>query len=262
MAARKEGVRSSHNLTCLVPRAARPFSKSRTRRNAKAAAAPRRRAKAPAAAQDPNAILGYLDDQHAREKNNVNESLLDAINGLAGRWDLLDSVGRFCANDLIYIVLGILLLLGLRELFVDRQLAVRAALAAVIAIGASLLIGVIIGHFWFEARPFITHPDTVRLIPHSADNAFPSDHALVAGAAATVGVIAWPRWGWLAVVGAILLCLARVFVGIHYPGDVLAGLAIGAVCAILAWWGVSQLILRTGFLAPPPSPTTVKGPVT
>ncbi|MGH2632184.1 MAG: phosphatase PAP2 family protein [Tepidiformaceae bacterium] len=190
----------------------------------------------------------------------MNESVFDAINGLAGRSSFLDSIGRFGANDLLYVVCGILFILGVHELLADRRMAVRIALAAVLAVGASLVIGSIIAHFWFEARPFVTHPDTIRLIPHSADNAFPSDHALVAGAAATVGLIAWPRWGWLAVLGAVLLSLARVFVGVHYPGDVLAGLAIGAACAVLAWWIVGDLSRRTGFLAPNPIPATVKGP--
>jgi len=190
----------------------------------------------------------------------VNESVFDAINGLAGRSSLLDSLGRFGANDLIYVVLGFLLLLGLRELFSDRQLGVRVAITAVIAVGASLVIGAVIAHFWFEARPFVTHPDAIRLIPHSADNAFPSDHALVTGAAATVGFIAWPRWGWLAILGAVLLSVARVFVGVHYPGDVLAGLAIGGICALIAWWVMRDLFRRTGFLAPGPTPSTVNGP--
>lgn len=190
----------------------------------------------------------------------MNESVFDAINGLAGRSSLLDSLGRFAANDFLYVIGAFLLILGLRELFSDRQLAVRVALAAVIAVGASLVIGAVIAHFWFEARPFVTHPDTIRLIPHSADNAFPSDHALVAGAAATVGLLAWPRWGWLAVLGAIVLSVARVFVGVHYPGDVLVGLAIGGVCAVIAWWVMRDLFRRTGFLAPGPTPSAVKGP--
>lgn len=192
----------------------------------------------------------------------MNEAILDAINGLAGRSSLLDSIGRFGANDLLYVVLGFLALLGAVEFLGDRRGATRVAIVAVLAVGASLVIGSIIAHFWFEARPFITHPDTVRLIPHSADNAFPSDHALVGGAAATVGLIAWPRWGWLAVLGALLLSLARVFVGVHYPGDVLAGLAIGAVCAVVAWWVVTALSRHTGILAPKAVPSTVNGPAT
>jgi undecaprenyl-diphosphatase len=83
--------------------------------------------------------------------------------------------------------------------------------------------------------------DTRLLISHARDNSFPSDHTAVAAAAAMVAALAWPRWGWMAVVGAVLIGLARVFVGVHFPGDVAAGLAIGGVAAVAGWAAASRL---------------------
>ncbi len=181
----------------------------------------------------------------------MNESILDFINGFAGRSSLLDSAGRFGANDLIYVLGAFLLALGVRELLRDRRSAIRIGVTAVFAVGASLVIGVIIAHFWYEARPFVTYPETVKLVSHAADASFPSDHSLVAGAAATVALLAWPRWGIVAAVLAILIAVSRVFVGIHYPGDVAGGLLIGAICALAAWWAMARAVRVIPLLASP-----------
>jgi membrane-associated phospholipid phosphatase len=53
------------------------------------------------------------------------------------------------------------------------------------------------------------------------------------------------RWfGILAIVLAVLVAWGRVFVGVHYPGDVLGGLAIGALCAVFAWMVVRGVSAR------------------
>jgi undecaprenyl-diphosphatase len=170
----------------------------------------------------------------------VNEAALDAINGLAGRWDALDAVGRFGASDLLYVLAASLAFIWVVELRRDRGRALTIAVYAGLAVGAALALSLTIGHLFPEDRPWIADPSTHQLIAHSADASFPSDHTSVAFAAAVVALIAWPRWGWVAIVMAVGVALARVFVGVHYPGDVLAGAALGAACAIGAWFVVTQ----------------------
>ena len=165
----------------------------------------------------------------------LNEQLLDAINGLAHRSALADALGRFAASDLLYLIAAVVAVLGAREFLRDRRAAVRLGVAGVVAVVASLLVAQVFGHLWFEPRPFVNDADTILLIPHSADAAFPSDHLAVAAAAAGVAGLAWRRAiPWLAVMVA-LLAVGRVFVGVHYPGDVLTGSLIGIVCAVVAW---------------------------
>ncbi|MGY0485892.1 phosphatase PAP2 family protein [Streptomyces sp. WG-D5] len=69
--------------------------------------------------------------------------------------------------------------------------------------------------------------------PAYGDWSFPSNHATIAAAAAVGLALAWHRIGWLTVPMAILMAFSRVFVGVHYPHDVAAGLLLGTLVAIL-----------------------------
>lgn len=86
-----------------------------------------------------------------------------------------------------------------------------------------------------EARPYVVHPHALVLVSKSADPSFPSDHAAMAGAvAAGLFLVSW-RLGLIATVCALVMGFARVYVGAHYPQDVVAGLAVGATVAALVW---------------------------
>jgi undecaprenyl-diphosphatase len=113
--------------------------------------------------------------------------------------------------------------------------------------GAALgLIGnVIVSHIWFRDRPFVAHPGTVHLlVHHPADASFPSDHsAALAGIA--VGLLAFVWWlGAIGIVWALAVGLARVYVGEHYPGDVLGGYAIGILGGLAAVWVARTALAR------------------
>lgn len=86
-----------------------------------------------------------------------------------------------------------------------------------------------------EPRPFARLPHVLLLVSHSADYGFPSDHATLAGAVATGLCFAHRRLGLVAWVAALLLAFARVYVGVHYPHDVEAGLALGAAVSAAGW---------------------------
>jgi undecaprenyl-diphosphatase len=122
------------------------------------------------------------------------------------------------------------LLWGLaRENSDDWTGALTALLAAGLALGANLLIS----HIWTRPRPFADHPGAVHvLLAHNADASFPSDHAAAGFAVALVLLRHHRRLGWAAVAAAALMSFARVYVGDHYPGDVLAGAAIGTVAGL------------------------------
>jgi undecaprenyl-diphosphatase len=94
--------------------------------------------------------------------------------------------------------------------------------------GLSLLLRQLIG----RDRPPLVYPEPRPLVhvPHSG--AFPSGHASAAFASATV--IAWtaPRLAWPAFVLAAAIAWSRVYVGVHWPLDILGGAVLGTLVAI------------------------------
>ncbi|GHB49400.1 phosphatase PAP2 family protein [Streptomyces viridiviolaceus] len=70
--------------------------------------------------------------------------------------------------------------------------------------------------------------------PPTGDWSFPSNHATIAGAAAVALALVRRTIIWLTAPLALLMAFSRVFVGVHYPHDVAAGLLLGAVVAAVA----------------------------
>jgi membrane-associated phospholipid phosphatase len=86
-----------------------------------------------------------------------------------------------------------------------------------------------------EPRPFAVFPHALLLGHRSADPSFTSDHATMAGAIAVGLLLVSRRLGAVASAAAVLMAFARVYVGAHYPVDVLAGLILGGAVTGLGW---------------------------
>jgi len=145
----------------------------------------------------------------------------------------------------IALVVGWFLIGWFRGLPDDR----RGAITALVGAGLALLINKAIGLLWARPRPFVAHPANVHvLLGHSVDASFPSDHA-VAGFAIGVVLMAMHRkLGSVALLFAVLMSYARVYVGDHYPGDVLVGAFIGTLVALILvnWLQPVMIWLRDG----------------
>jgi len=107
--------------------------------------------------------------------------------------------------------------------------------------GVSALISLGINHFVSQAvaRTRPCHVPTLHvhsLLTCASDYSFPSDHAVIAGALAMGLLLFDVRWGALAWLLALLLAFSRVYVGVHFPGDVVAGLLMGAAIAAIIFF--------------------------
>jgi membrane-associated phospholipid phosphatase len=116
------------------------------------------------------------------------------------------------------------------------------ATAFLIGIGAvlALLANQAIGPAVARVRPCHALGHVEVLLHCATDSSFPSDHSMIAGAFAAGLLILDRRIGLAAVLVALLLAFSRVYVGVHYPSDVAAGLLIGAAIGTLV-----VLALRT-----------------
>ncbi|HQZ34045.1 MAG TPA: phosphatase PAP2 family protein [Ilumatobacteraceae bacterium] len=118
--------------------------------------------------------------------------------------------------------------------------SVWAAGAALAALGIGQLIGGAIG----RARPYDAMTGVHLLVDKTTDFSFPSDHATAAGAVAVGLLLTNRRLGIVAAVLAIVMAFTRVYVGAHYPGDVIAGLALGGAVAAAGMVLVVPLLAR------------------
>ncbi|MFI1840050.1 phosphatase PAP2 family protein [Streptomyces olivaceoviridis] len=73
---------------------------------------------------------------------------------------------------------------------------------------------------------------TLEACPAQGDWSFPSNHAAIAAAAAVALLFVSRRLGAVACVAAIAMAASRVWVGVHYPHDVLVGLVLGGLVAL------------------------------
>lgn len=156
-------------------------------------------------------------------------NLLLAANGLTGHSHWLDTIFIALAKDSIYLVPLVLLYVWFKRTEL-RLLAMRAFGSGLIAwVGLNSLISAI----WYRPRPGLKLLGVNELLFHQPDKSFPSDHAAFGMAIALTFLMAGQKkLGWFFFWWTIILSIARVIVGVHYPLDIIGGYATGAIMAI------------------------------
>jgi undecaprenyl-diphosphatase len=111
----------------------------------------------------------------------------------------------------------------------------RLLLLALLAAALSLAVNAAINAVYPRPRPFLVLPAHVLTPSPPHDPSFPSDHAAVAASVAVTLLLGGETgWGAAALAGAVLIGMARVMIGVHYPTDILGGVAVGSVCGWIA----------------------------
>lgn len=157
-------------------------------------------------------------------------STFNFINQFAGHSRFLDSIMIGLAKYGVMLMVLPLIYMW----FKGNAGAKKAALLSLLSMAIALLINQVIGYIYFRHRPFEFH-EVNLLLDKSTDPSFPSDHAAFVFAIASLIWLNDRRIGFFALGIGILVGISRVFVGIHYPGDILGGLLTGLTASLLVW---------------------------
>jgi undecaprenyl-diphosphatase len=170
---------------------------------------------------------------------NLDLYLFNLINGFAGRWAWLDYLEMFFAKYAEYSLWLCLVLFVAINAKKYWKMFVEAGLAAGIS---KFILAEFIRYLWFRPRPFVAL-NFIPLINQSADEAaFPSGHASFYFALSTIVYFYNKKVGTAFYAITTLIVLARVFVGVHWPLDILAGALLG----ILTAWVFNKLFRKYG----------------
>ncbi|WP_335970604.1 MULTISPECIES: phosphatase PAP2 family protein [Streptomycetaceae] len=167
----------------------------------------------------------------------------------------LDDVVRFFSDY----GLGVFAVLMVGAWWRARGSGDRLRMAGVLAVPVAVVLAYLandaVKSFFTEQRPCQTlHvAPTVEACPALGDWSFPSNHSAIAAAAAVALLLVDRRLGLIAVPFALLLGASRVWIGVHYPHDVLAGLFLGTLLSL------ALLPLLRRLLLPLPVPTLISG---
>ena len=87
-------------------------------------------------------------------------------------------------------------------------------------------------HLFERPRPLLALSDVRLLVNPLHDNSFPSGHAATSFALATIISATFPRWRWAAWTTALLIGISRVYVGVHFPLDIVGSAVIGVASGL------------------------------
>lgn len=166
----------------------------------------------------------------------MNYWLFSLINGMANWSVLLDALMILISKLVPYLYILLLAWLYVKGFRTGNFKLRGESFATGVLLVLCLIGSFILGSMFYEDRPFVDHQVNL-IVSHAADASFPSDHAV--GTMAIASGILFYHWnlGTKMVYGSILVGFSRVFVGNHYPGDILG--------AFILVWVITALYNKT-----------------
>ena len=158
-----------------------------------------------------------------------NTSLFFLIFGLQSNQTILTSLMVFGAEYLIYLTLIGIFIITFKGKVRER----KALLLTLLALPIVVIIIKMIHLFFYEPRPFVSL-HIAPLISHKADASFPSRHTAIMSAIAFAYLYCKSKWAPLFILLTFWVGLSRIYVGIHYPLDILGAVIVGIVAVIIA----------------------------
>ena len=132
---------------------------------------------------------------------------------------------------------GILWILITIVLLLDKKTRNVGYMSALALIGSLIVDNILLKNLVARTRPYEVVDGLKLLIEKQSDYSFPSGHT---GSSFASAIVLWKelpkKYGVMALIVAVLIAYSRLYVGVHYPSDVLAGVLIGTVLALVSVW--------------------------
>jgi undecaprenyl-diphosphatase len=162
---------------------------------------------------------------------NLDFLIFQTINNFSGKFLFLDKIAIFFAEYAGYLLLLVLALLLIKDFKKYKDLVIKSLLAAFVS---RFVIAEIIRHFYFRARPFIENAVNL-LITHKPTASFPSGHASFYFALSAVVYFYNKKLGAIFFLTSFLMGISRIYCGLHWPSDILAGALVGIFVGWFIW---------------------------
>lgn len=141
-------------------------------------------------------------------------------------------VSGFTSNGLLW--LGIVTFIFIIKERKDHRLLLRLGLGAILGI---LVSEIILKPLVARPRPYLTLVDVILPAGPVGDYSFPSTHALLAVALSVIFLSHRLRWRLASWILVLLVCWSRIYLGYHYPSDVIAGALVG--------WLIGKIVISS-----------------
>ncbi|WP_442599664.1 phosphatase PAP2 family protein [Neobacillus sp. D3-1R] len=152
----------------------------------------------------------------------MDEKIFKVLNHFSGRYPVMDFIMIFFSKKIRYFYLVILFYLLIRN-----KSSREVALDAIKSAGVAWLLHFVCKLIYFKPRPFLYHKVGI-LIPSKMDSSYFSKHTLLAFAVSTSIFLKKPRLGKLMTRLSAVTGLSRIWVGHHYPSDIIRSAVVGS----------------------------------
>ena len=179
--------------------------------------------------------------------------IFNLINGLAGKWGWLDDLTIFVAKYSEYVLVFFLIVILVIHLVksaiggvspeakqfnrVNWKRYWKMVLEALLAAGITrFAVAEVIRKIYFRPRPFVQNHVNLLIDYNAKEASFPSGHACFYFALSTIIYFYNKKLGILFYIFSLLIVFSRVYVGIHWPSDILAGAILGILMGMFLNW--------------------------
>ncbi len=163
--------------------------------------------------------------------------LFNLIHGGAGISSMLDSLGIFCARYVPYVLVIAFFIFLIREVNWKKRMEIALWTGITLLISDGLITQTI-RFFYQRARPFVTLNFTPLIA--NTDPSFPSGHMAFFGALSLMVFFYNRTWGWWFFSATAVNGLARIFVGVHWPSDIVGGIVV----ALFSFFVVKEVLMK------------------